>query len=340
LKRANGAIVAAVWMSFAIGGCCMHASGAGANEGESHMESRGGFHAEARGRLDVRAHGRAQGQANAQGAGQAAGGGTGGAAVDHAAPSAPPCPAVHRAKRPIAFRGIMRAHQRGVRRPTTTPPARVRPRRVRPTETPAGQPPGEEPPAETPATETPAEPPAGPPPEDLSSPEPPPDTPPENPFGYDRPVLGCLEGQVYFLDANTARLPADYAGRESSSVLYACEWDIPTRAWEQGFPGLADRFEWFAIRYAGAFSVSTAGRYHFRISSDDGAKLTIDGHVVIDNDGLHPPQEAAGDVDLQAGDHTVVLEYFQGPRYHINLQVWVTPPGEGATEGLFSVRSE
>jgi hypothetical protein len=31
-----------------------------------------------------------------------------------------------------------------------------------------------------------------------------------------------------------------------------------------------------------------------------------------------------------------VLEYYQGPRYHICLQVWVTAPGEG--EVIFSVR--
>ncbi len=32
----------------------------------------------------------------------------------------------------------------------------------------------------------------------------------------------------------------------------------------------------------------------------------------------------------------MILEYFQGPRYHINLQLYATPPG--GEEGLFSVR--
>jgi hypothetical protein len=311
-------IVAAIWMSFAFGGCCMHAEGAGANEGEGHMQSRGGFHAEARGRLDLHGRGRVvtREQANANAAGHAQAGATGGAAA-HAAPSTAPCPAIHRAKRPVAFHGLFRPRERV--RPTK------RAGRLQRVPQAEGQPPAAEPQT---------------PPDDLASPSPPPDTPPENPFGYDRPVLGCLEGQVYFLDPNTANLPASYDGRESAAALYACEWDIPTRDWEQGFPGIPDRFEWFAIRYSGAFAVAAAGRYHFRISSDDGAKLVIDGTTVIDNDGLHPPQERTGDVDLTAGDHTITLEYFQGPRYHINLQVWVTPPGEGATEGLFSVRGE
>ena len=164
----------------------------------------------------------------------------------------------------------------------------------------------------------------------------PPSEPPDNVFGYDRPVYGCFEGHVYFLPEDTSTLPRDYSGLEPRSVLYACEWDIPTRAWEQGFPGVSDRIEWFAIRYTGAFRVAKAGSYEFRISSDDGAKLLIDGKLVVDNDGVHPPREASGEIHLTAGDHDMVLEYFQGPRYHINLQLFATPPG--GEEGIFSVR--
>jgi len=170
----------------------------------------------------------------------------------------------------------------------------------------------------------------------LPEPIPPPEAPPENVFGYDRPVQGCFEGQVYFIEPNSQRLPRNYDNLEASSVLYACEWDIPTRAWEQGFPGLPERFEWFAIRYSGAFHIATTGKYVFRLSSDDGARLTIDGRVVIDNDGVHPPQDKHDEIKLTAGDHTMVLEYFQGPRYHINLQLFATPAG--GTEGIFSVR--
>ena len=120
------------------------------------------------------------------------------------------------------------------------------------------------------------------------------------------------------------------------SVVYACEWDIPTRDWSQGFPGIEERFEWFAVRCSGSFSVENAGLYKFRTSSDDGMKLWIDGQLVLDNDGTHPPRVQGGQVDLTAGDHDMVIEYFQGPRYHINLQLWATAPG--GTEGIFSVR--
>jgi hypothetical protein len=178
--------------------------------------------------------------------------------------------------------------------------------------------------------------PVGPKPEELEKPVQPPAEAPENVFGYEKPVLGCFEGQVFPLAADTQKLPSDYGSLKAVSVLYACEWDIAPRAWDKGFPGVAERFEWFAIRYAGSFRIANAGEYSFRISSDDGAKVTIDGKPVVDNDGQHPPKAAAGKVQLSAGDHQMVLEYFQGPRFEINLQLWVTPPGK--PEELFTVR--
>lgn len=173
-------------------------------------------------------------------------------------------------------------------------------------------------------------------PEELAKPSDPPKEPPGNVFGYEKPVLGCFEGQVFPLASGAQQLPTEYAPLAPVSVLYACEWDIAPRAWDQGFPGVAERFEWFAIRYAGAFRVAEAGEYGFRLSSDDGSKLIIDGNVVIDNDKQHPPKEASGKVRLSAGDHQMVLEYFQGPRFEINLQLWTSPPGK--PEELFTVR--
>lgn len=178
--------------------------------------------------------------------------------------------------------------------------------------------------------------PVGPKPEELEKPVQPPVEAPENVFGYEKPVLGCFEGQVFPLAPDTQKLPTDYTSLKAVSVLYACEWDIAPRAWDKGFPGVAERFEWFAIRYAGSFRIANAGEYSFRLSSDDGAKVVIDGKPVVDNDGQHPPKAASGKVQLSAGDHQMVLEYFQGPRFEINLQLWVTPPGKA--EELFTVR--
>ncbi len=56
----------------------------------------------------------------------------------------------------------------------------------------------------------------------------------------------------------------------------------------QGFPGIDNRFEWFAIDYTGNFWIARGGKYKFALNSDDGSKLYIDDTLVIDNDGQHP----------------------------------------------------
>jgi len=220
-------------------------------------------------------------------------------------------------------------------KPPKDKPKEEKPPKDKPTTPPATTPPVTTPPATTPPV-VPVVVAPEPPPEPDPEPIAPPEAPPENVFGYDKPIRGCFEGLVYQLAPDTPKLPTNYAGMDVLSLVYACEWDIPTRSWSQGFPEIAELFEWFAIRYSGTFGVTTAGMWNFKISSDDGAKLIIDGQVVINNDGQHPPQDKAGKIWLGAGDHEMVLEYFQGPRYHINLQLFATPPG--GTEGIFSVR--
>jgi hypothetical protein len=48
--------------------------------------------------------------------------------------------------------------------------------------------------------------------------------------------------------------------------------------------GLADRFISHALAN---LNIATAGSYDFRLISDDGSRLVIDGEEVIDHDGLH-----------------------------------------------------
>lgn len=163
------------------------------------------------------------------------------------------------------------------------------------------------------------------------SPEPPEDLPP---FGTTEPLDNALTGNIYFLPETTQRLP-DLTRMQPVGQVYTRRIDIPQRRFEEGFPGVSERFEWFAIRYTGRVAFATSGTYTFRLKSDDGARLYIDGVLVVDNDGVHALQERTGTINLSAGPHDVVIEYFQGPRYQIALQLLMTPPG--GREAIFSL---
>jgi hypothetical protein len=148
----------------------------------------------------------------------------------------------------------------------------------------------------------------------------------ENPFGSATLDSISLKGDIYYLPDGASSLP-DFSGMTPVGSIYTKVLDIPPRSFTSGFPGVTDRFEWFAIRYTGVFNVDTEGDYAFRLFSDDGSRLLIDGKMIIDNDGIHATRSVSGDVYLASGQHSIEVDYFQGPRQEIALQLFWTPPG-------------
>ena len=151
-------------------------------------------------------------------------------------------------------------------------------------------------------------------------------------FGGTSWVERAVRGKVYLLPVDTSKLP-DFKALKPVGTIYADKIDIPQRDWQEGFPGVTDRFEWFAIEYEGTFRVHTPGSYDFRLLSDDGAKLFIDGKLIIDNDGTHGPGSQSGKVALDDSSHSLSLQYFQGPRTGIALQLFYNV--EGGKEQIF-----
>lgn len=68
----------------------------------------------------------------------------------------------------------------------------------------------------------------------------------------------------------------------------------------------------FAVSFEGVLHIEKEGGYRFRIGSDDGSAIYIDGQKVADADGIHPHQYGEGRARLTAGAHPVRVEYFQG----------------------------
>jgi hypothetical protein len=99
--------------------------------------------------------------------------------------------------------------------------------------------------------------------------------------------------------------------------------NIPPRRFNEGFPGISERTEWFAIKYRGKFRVNEPDVYTFRLLSDDGSQLTIDGYPIIDNDGQHEPRPREATITLEAGEHEFSVFYYQGPAEWLALQLFV-----------------
>ena len=71
-----------------------------------------------------------------------------------------------------------------------------------------------------------------------------------------------------------------------------------------------DTADAYGLVFEGFISVPEDGVYTFYLSSDDGSRLVIGGHVTALNEGLHEMEEVSGQEALQKGLHPFRLEYF------------------------------
>jgi hypothetical protein len=66
----------------------------------------------------------------------------------------------------------------------------------------------------------------------------------------------------------------------------------------------------YAFNFAGYLNVTNNGLYTFTLNSCDGSQLYVDGQLVVDWNGKHNSADAGGWLGLQAGLHTLQVQYF------------------------------
>ncbi|MFK7981688.1 MAG: family 16 glycoside hydrolase [Saprospiraceae bacterium] len=67
----------------------------------------------------------------------------------------------------------------------------------------------------------------------------------------------------------------------------------------------------FAILAEGYLNIPSGANFVFRLLSDDGSRLLIDGKEIVNHDGLHGADAKDGEVALAEGYHPFRLEYFE-----------------------------
>ncbi|QVJ01839.1 hypothetical protein KGD82_02165 [Nocardiopsis eucommiae] len=90
------------------------------------------------------------------------------------------------------------------------------------------------------------------------------------------------------------------------------------------FGGIANNFMAHVI---GNLHVPADGTYDFRLISDDGSRLYLDGEQIIENDQRQPPTAVDGTAELTEGAHALRIDYFQGA-FDKALRLEWRPPGE------------
>lgn len=140
-----------------------------------------------------------------------------------------------------------------------------------------------------------------------------------------------LVADLYILAPNTLRIPQLSKMKPKGQVCMP-HLQVSGRDFEQGFPGLTEETEWFALDIKTLLHVPVSGTYTISINSDDGSKVYLNGNLLIDNDGTHSELEKGARVYMTQGYHALQVEYFQGPRTHIALELFWKRPGSNYKE--------
>ncbi len=81
--------------------------------------------------------------------------------------------------------------------------------------------------------------------------------------------------------------------------------------WGLGAPHPSMDHDYFSVRWTGEIEPDAGGRWTFYVVSDDGARLWVDGRVVIDDWRVRGTEERSGSIDLEGGRRVPIrLEYF------------------------------
>ena len=85
--------------------------------------------------------------------------------------------------------------------------------------------------------------------------------------------------------------------------------------------------EEFSVEWSGWLRTDRDGEYTFYTTSDDGSTIEIDGHLVVDNGGIHHAVLRAGTLATTRGLHQIRVRFLQGTGGYEFRAAW-TPPGD------------
>ena len=100
----------------------------------------------------------------------------------------------------------------------------------------------------------------------------------------------------------------DNIGLTGNAVLTTIDNQI-NFDWQKGFPNPAVSTTGFSVRWQGAFAFQ-AGTYTFNLLTSDGARLYIDGELIVDRWRDQPPFTYTARRSLTDGNHLIVVEYY------------------------------
>ena len=116
-----------------------------------------------------------------------------------------------------------------------------------------------------------------------------------------------------------------YAGAFATPLLSRVDSRVDFN-WRGGRPAVGVPADGFSVRWEGEVQAPATGAFTFHLRSDDGARLWVDGRLVIDDWGPHGEHTARGVAPLAAGQrYPIVLEYREESGAALVRLLWSGP---------------
>ncbi|MCB9838704.1 MAG: hypothetical protein H6813_05140 [Phycisphaeraceae bacterium] len=124
--------------------------------------------------------------------------------------------------------------------------------------------------------------------------------------GEDLPEPGLLAMWTLSASHATNLGQVDWSSYDQITVVDDVNWPVTQDPFYTGGPT-----NYFALRLTGLIDIDEAGLWDFRMSSDAGARLFINGALVIDHDANHSFSSASNWVELDSGSADIEIRFLE-----------------------------
>jgi hypothetical protein len=125
--------------------------------------------------------------------------------------------------------------------------------------------------------------------------------------------VGAGQARADLITTDVFRNHASFSGGGApfSDIVGSLTTNAITFGTDTGFNWHPFGLSTFGADIHGLLDVASTGSYAFSLTSDDGSLLFIDGKLVVDDGGAHPPITVSGTTSLTAGTHSFEVQFYE-----------------------------
>ncbi len=137
-------------------------------------------------------------------------------------------------------------------------------------------------------------------------------------------VLVIIRLIIFITTFDNGLMGSYYSGLNFETLIKEQRDKMINFDWNMGSI-IDDYFDNVSVRWTGRIKTPVNAEYIFITRSDDGARLWIDGRLIIDDWNIHAVMDKRAAVYLDKGFHDIRVEYFDSGGQAVMKLMWLVP---------------